>query len=119
MPSVLSAKHFHDERATLAFIQARVWPEDQTVNHAAEENVRKGDPIVDTNTVENVRSVFQRGIRSKYQHCAKHHLHRYMAEFHLRYSGCVALGVDNAERTNRALGGVVGKRLKFRGSMVA
>jgi hypothetical protein len=39
-----------------------------------------------------------------------------MAEFDFRYSERAALGVDDVERTNRALGGVMGKRLKYRDS---
>lgn len=49
-----------------------------------------------------------------YQHCAKKHLHRYLAEFDFRYSMRSALGVDNQARTVEALKGVVGKRLTYR-----
>jgi hypothetical protein len=38
-------------------------------------------------------------------------LHRYLAEFDFRYSNRVALGVDDVARADRALQGVVGKRL--------
>ena len=49
-----------------------------------------------------------------YQHCSEKHLHRYLAEFDFRYSNRVKLGVDDAERTARALKGIVGKRLTYR-----
>jgi transposase-like protein len=95
----------------------RLFADHQSVNHGQDEYVRKGEPLVHTNTVENFYSVFKRGMRGTYQHCAKRHLHRYMAEFDFRYSHRVALGVDDVERANRALGGVVGKRLKYRDSL--
>jgi hypothetical protein len=49
-----------------------------------------------------------------YQHYAKHHMHRYLAEFDFRYSNRVRLGVDDTERSRLALKGVAGKRLTYR-----
>jgi transposase-like protein len=85
-----------------------------TVNHAADEYVSRDDPHVHTQTVENYYSVFKRGMRGTYQHCARRHLHRYCAEFDFRYSNRVALGVDDSERAARILAGVKGKRLTYR-----
>jgi hypothetical protein len=53
-------------------------------------------------------------MKGVYQHCSEKHLHRYLAEFDFRYSNRVALGVDDTERTARALWGMVGKRLTYR-----
>jgi hypothetical protein len=53
-------------------------------------------------------------MKGVYQHCAKKHLHRYMAEFDFRYSHRIALGVDDEARAAYALEGVVGKRLTYR-----
>ena len=64
----------------------------ETVKHSADEYVRG---VVHTNTVENVFSVFKRGMRGVYQHCAEKHLHRYLAEFDFRYNARMALGVDD------------------------
>lgn len=83
----------------------------QAVNHAAGEYVR-GD--VHTNTVEGYFSIFKRGMKGIYQHCDERHLHRYLAEFDFRYNNRVARGVDDAERADRILKGVVGKRLTYR-----
>jgi transposase-like protein len=83
----------------------------ETVNHSIEEYAR-GD--VTTNTVEGFFSVFKRGMRGTYQHCKAKHLQRYLHEFDFRYSNRVALGVDDVERTSRALRGIVGKRLMYR-----
>ena len=82
--------------------------------HAAEEYVSRLNPLVHTNTVEGSFSIFKRGMRGIYQHCAKRHLHRYLAEFDFRYSNHIALGVDDQARAVTALKGVVGKRLTYR-----
>jgi transposase-like protein len=81
------------------------------VNHTAEEYVR-GD--IHTNTVEGYYSIFKRGMKGVYQHCAEKHLHRYLSEFDFRYSNRVALGVNDEARTTRALKGITGKRLTYR-----
>jgi len=49
-----------------------------------------------------------------YQHCAEKHLHRYLAEYDFRYNNRIRLGVDDVERTERAVKGIVGKRLTYR-----
>ncbi len=79
--------------------------------HTAEEYAR-GD--VTTNTVEGYFSVFKRGMRGVYQHCAEKHLHRYLAEFDFRYNNRIALGVNDGERAAQLAKGIVGKRLTYR-----
>jgi transposase-like protein len=83
------------------------------VNHEAKEYVR-GD--VHVNTLEGYYSIFKRGMKGVYQHCAEKHLHRYLAEFDFRYNHRVRLGVGDVERTTYALAGIVGKRLTYRDS---
>ena len=80
----------------------------ETVRHSAEEYV-KGD--AHTNTLEGYFSIFKRGMRGIYQHCAEKHLHRYLAEFDFRYN---SRGVTDPERTELALRGIGGKRLTYR-----
>jgi hypothetical protein len=41
-------------------------------------------------------------------------LQRYLSEFDFRYSNRAALGVDDAERSERAIKGVVGRRLTYK-----
>ncbi|TGT60478.1 IS1595 family transposase [Mesorhizobium sp. M00.F.Ca.ET.170.01.1.1] len=82
-----------------------------TVNHGRDEYVRG---VIHTNTVEGYYSIFKRGMKGVYQHCAEHHLHRYLAEFDFRYSNRVALGIDDAVRSLIALKGAKGKRLTYR-----
>jgi transposase-like protein len=86
----------------------------ETTNHSKGEYVRLADRTVHSNTVEGYFSIFKRGMKGNYQHCAKKHLHRYLAEFDFRYSYRIALGVDDVARTDQAILGVVGKRLTYR-----
>ncbi len=56
-------------------------------------------------------------MKGTYQHCGKRHLHRYLAylaEFDFRYNHRIALGIDDAERANKVLTGIVGKWLTYR-----
>jgi hypothetical protein len=41
-------------------------------------------------------------------------MHRYLAEFDFRYSNRVKLGYNDVARADRALKGIVGKRLTYR-----
>jgi hypothetical protein len=81
------------------------------VRHSAGEY---GRGAIHTNTVEGFYSVSKRGMIGVYQHCAEKQLHRYVAEFDFRYNHRVKLGVDDAQRTQSALRGIVGKRLTYR-----
>lgn len=83
----------------------------ETVHHASGEYVR-GE--VHSNTVESYFSVFKRGMKGTYQHCAEKHLHRYLAEFDFRHNNRIALEINDEKRAENALKGVVGKRLTYR-----
>ena len=83
-----------------------------TVNHSAEEYVRA--TFWHTNTAEGYFSMLKRGIIGVYHHVSETHLHRYLAEFDFRHNNRIALGVNDTERANKALRGVVGKRLTYR-----
>jgi hypothetical protein len=87
-----------------------------TVTHSKDEYVRyEGDKVISTNTVEGYYSIFKRGMKGVYQHCAEKHLHRYLSEFDFRYSNRSALGVNDGERRTLAIKGAAGKRLTYRG----
>jgi hypothetical protein len=88
----------------------REFAEHSSVMHYNKEYVR-GD--VTTNTIEGAFSIFKRGMRGVYQHCAEKHLHRYLAEFEFRYSHRIANGCDDTARADRILKGVIGKRLTY------
>jgi len=84
-----------------------------TVTHSADEYVRKnkrGLPLIHSNTVEGCFSIFKRGMRGVYQHCAEKNLHRYLAEFEMRYS---TRELSDEERTVLAIKGGDGKRLTY------
>ena len=84
-----------------------------SVNHTEGEYVSRNDRTIHTNTVEGYFSIFKRGMKGVYQHCAHNHLHRYLAEYEFRYNNRVALGVDDQQRAERLLSGVVGRRLTY------
>jgi hypothetical protein len=93
-------RHMHKDFAT-----------HQTVNHSIEEYVR-GD--IHTNTIEGVFSVLKRGITGTFHHVSQQHLKRYLAEFDFRYNNRAKLGVDDVERFEKSIPGIVGKRLTYR-----
>lgn len=81
----------------------------RTVNHSANEYV--GPAGQSTNKVENYFSIFKRGMKGVYQHCAEKHLQRYINEFDFRYN---TREVPDSERRDKALAGAEGKRLTYR-----
>ncbi len=83
----------------------------ESVNHSANEYVR-GD--AHTNTIEGYFSILKRGITGTYHHVSQQHLKRYLAEFDFRYNERSALEVDDKLRAEKALKGIVGKRLTYR-----
>jgi transposase-like protein len=84
--------------------------EHQMVSHFTGEYVRG---YAHTNTLEGYYALFKRGMKGVYQHCQEKHLHRYAAEFDFRYNSRIALGVNDEMRTERAVKGIVGKRLTY------
>ena len=83
------------------------------VCHSFGEYVKIDDPDVHTNTIEGFFSIFKRGMKGIYQHCMKHHLHRYLAEFDFRYNHRIKNGYNDEQRTEMLLKGVVGRRLTY------
>jgi transposase-like protein len=84
------------------------------VNHSADEWVYAGDRSIHTNTIEGFFGIFKRGMKGIYQHCGQQHLHRYLAEFDFRYSHRADCGYNDADRAEKALKGIAGKRLTYR-----
>lgn len=83
----------------------------ESVNHGIGEYVRGG---AHTNTIEGYFSILKRGVNGTYHHVSQQHLKRYLAEFDFRYNERAALDVTDKERTDKALKGIVGKRLTYR-----
>ena len=92
----------------------RYFKDHDFVSHGTGEYVR-GD--VHTNTIEGYFSIFKRGMKGVYQHCAKKHLHRYAAEFEFRYNNRLANGINDVDRAALAIHGIVGKRILYRDSL--
>ena len=128
--NILKESAFMTDEARHYMEPGRDFASHDAVNHTEKEYVRywnettdktrpDGKPIVETttittNTVEGFYSIFKRGMKGIYQHCSEKHLHRYLAEFDFRYSNRIALGVDDQHRADKAIKGMVGKRLTYR-----
>ena len=100
----------HTDESGLYVKVGKTFAAHETVNHSAKEYVR-GD--VTTNTVEGYFSIFKRGMKGVYQHCAEKHVHRYLAEFDFRYNYRAKLGYNDTDRTIAAVRGGEGKRLTY------
>jgi transposase-like protein len=82
-----------------------------TVTHGQGEYVRGN---VHTNTAESFFNILKRGLIGTYHHVGEQHLQKYVSEFDFRYNNRTALGVTDAERSDKALKGIAGKRLTYR-----
>jgi transposase-like protein len=109
--NVSRESRLHTDESRLYIGSDALFASHETVKHSAKEYVR-GD--VHTNSAEGYFSIFKRGMRGIYQHCAEKHLHRYLAEYDFRFNHRVALGYDDGERAALALKGAEGKRLTYR-----
>jgi transposase-like protein len=105
------ASHFRTDESGVYWKVGEEFASHKTVIHSQDEYVR-GD--AHTNTTEGYFSILKRGIYGIYQHVSEEHLHRYLAEFDFRHNNRIALGIDDTERADQALRGVVGKRLTYR-----
>jgi transposase-like protein len=111
MENADTASHLRTDQAHMYRAIGRQFASHEAVDHSAEEWVR-GDAHI--NTVEGFFSIFKRGMTGIYQHCSERHLHRYLNEFDFRYSNRIRLGIDDTERSRRAIKGFAGKRLTYR-----
>jgi hypothetical protein len=66
-----------------------------------------------------LKATFKRAIYGTNHHVSQKHLKRYLAEFDFRYNERAALGVEDTERTTKALSGIIGKRLMYKDSSLA
>lgn len=67
-----------------------------------------------TNSAENFFGNFKRSMRGTYRLCSEQHLQRYLTEFEFRHNHRSGLGINDGERTARAMKGIEGKRLTYR-----
>lgn len=104
----------HTDESKLYVETGKEYAEHQTTKHSGGEYVRYLDGrAIHSNSAENYFSVFKRGMKGIYQHCAEKHLHRYLAEYDFRYNRRSALGVEDTERAADVIRGAGGKRLMY------
>ena len=106
--NVLRETRLHTDESRLYTKVGMNFAAHETVVHRRKEYAR-GD--VTTNSVEGYFSIFKRGMRGNYQHCAEKNLHRYLAEFEFRYN---TRKITDGERAVLAVRGGEGKRLTYR-----
>jgi transposase len=80
-----------------------------TTLHAGHQYAKPGG--IHSNTAENFFSILKRGVVGTYHHMSATHMHRYLAEFDMRYS---TKDKTDGERANDILKGMVGRRLTYR-----
>lgn len=91
--------NLYTDESRLYTVVGKEFETHKTTKHSPKEySRREGDVVIHSNTIEGVFSVFKRGMVGVYQHCGEAHLHRYLAEFDLRYNRRTALKVSDAER---------------------
>jgi transposase-like protein len=122
--NIARESRLHTDESNLYFGAGDHFSAHETVKHSAKEYVRREVfrdennkrkvRKIHTNSAEGYFSIFKRGMRGIYQHCAEKHLHRYLAEYDFRYNNRIALGVNDGERAARAIASASGKRLTYR-----
>jgi transposase-like protein len=105
--NIAHESRLHTDESRLYVAVGKEFASHETVTHSHSEYVR-GD--IHTNTIEGFFSIFKRGMKGVYQHCAEKHLHRYLAEFDFRYN---SRKISDMERTVAAVRGGEGKRLTY------
>jgi hypothetical protein len=80
-----------------------------TTLHANHEFAKAGG--IHSNTAENFFSILKRGVVGTYHHMSATHMHRYLAEFDLRYS---TKDKTDSDRAADILKGMEGRRLTYR-----
>ena len=104
--AIVKDTHFRTDQSPVYTEIGAGFASHATVNHSIKEYVR-GD--AHTNTIEGYFSIFKRGIYGTYHHVSAEHLKRYLCEFDFRYNERAALGVNDAERTEKAIRGAIGR----------
>lgn len=108
MDNIAKETRLHTDESRLYTGADAYFASHETVKHSAKEYAR-GD--VNTNSAEGFFSIFKRGMKGVYQHCAEKNLHRYLAEFEFRYN---TRKITDGERAVLAIRGGEGKRLTYR-----
>ena len=110
LTNVSRDSHLMTDESTVYTRVGREFAGHTTVIHSRNEYVRKGG-FAHSNTAENFFSIFKRGVIGTYHHMSEAHLGRYCREFDFRYN---TRQFTDAERTDIAIVGAIGKRLTYR-----
>jgi transposase-like protein len=108
MDNIAKESRLHTDESRLYHGADAHFASHETVKHSAKEYARDD---VNTNSAEGFFSIFKRGMKGVYQHCAEKNLHRYLAEFEFRYN---TRKITDGERAVLAVRGGEGKRLTYR-----
>lgn len=104
----------YTDQSKLYTVTGEQYASRKTTNHSGGEYVRyENGASLHSNTIENVLSVFKRGMTSVYKHCGEAYLHRYLAEFDFRYNRRAALKVSDAEHAEDLLRKARDRRLTY------
>jgi transposase-like protein len=116
-----SARSFHVDSTRRADVEgvmrANIRKESSLMTDEARHYKAIGREFASHESVNHHEEEYGR-VKGVYQHCSERHLHRYLSEFDFRYSNRVKLGIDDLERADIALKGIVGKRLTYRTARV-
>jgi transposase-like protein len=91
----------------------KAWKEHQAVNHSKFEysRVNRNGSKSGVNHCESFFSLLKRGVYGSWHHVSREHLPKYANEFAFRWN---TRALTDGERTEAAIGLVVGKRLTYR-----
>ncbi len=112
--NISGAAYLMTDEASQYRVLGKLFSQHGFTNHRDGVYVSPVDNYIHSNTVEGFFSIFKRGMKGIYQHCAHNHLQRYVTEFDFRYNNRKANGIEDFERAEILLRGVIGKRLTYR-----
>lgn len=108
---VATDTHLMTDEARTYINVGKEFAQHSTVNHGDKEYARG---IAHVNSAESFFNILKRGLIGTYHHVGEQHLQKYVSEFDFRYNHRAKLGVTDAERADKALKGIAGKRLTYR-----
>ena len=116
LDNVDPASELHTDESLLYTQTGKEFAAHKTVTHASNQGdgFYVGDDGQTTNAVENFFGNFKRSMKGTYRFCGEQHLQRYLNEFQFRHNHRAGLGINDGERTAKALKGIEGKRLTYR-----
>ncbi|HVM59262.1 MAG TPA: IS1595 family transposase [Verrucomicrobiae bacterium] len=105
------AKVITDDFASYSGVGKMFRGRHDVVCHSRGEYVLRGNPHINTNTVESSFAILKRGITGIFHAVSKRHLHRYVGEFDFRWN---TRRLNDGDRTIAAIRSAEGKRLMYR-----